>query len=188
MEDKERRLFDSAHVLFLERGFKETNIASIANRAGVAVGTFYRYFDSKEDIFVKVYNFENESVKQQIMTEVDMKKAPGPLLSEILKQIFKYTNDNKILQEWFASSKINSIIVKENVHAAENSVVFSTLSKLIDKWSSDGLIKDGMSKERIIGLFSALSVMDIHQKEIITEDYFQLLNDLITGILAVCLK
>ncbi|WP_334330050.1 TetR/AcrR family transcriptional regulator [Companilactobacillus sp. HBUAS59699] len=188
MEDKEQRLFDSAHDLFLEQGFKETNISSIAKRAGVAVGTFYRYFDSKEDIFVKVYNFENETVKQQIINSIDMNQEPNALISEILKQIFAYTNDNQILQEWFSNSKINSIIVKANAHAAENSVVYATLNKLIDKWDQENRIKDGIKKGRIISMFNALSVVDIHQKEIVTDDYFQLLNDLIAGILAICLK
>lgn len=188
MEDKEQRLFDSAHDLFLEQGFKETNISSIAKKAGVAVGTFYRYFESKEDIFVKVYNFENENVKQQIIKNIDMNQEPNVLISEILKEIFTYTNDNQILQEWFSNSKINSIIVKANVHAAENSVVYATLNQLIDKWGREDRIKQGIDKKRIISMFNALSVIDIHQKEIVTDDYFQLLNDLISGILKVCLK
>jgi len=188
MEDKEQRLFDAGHDLFLEQGFKETNIASIAKRAGVAVGTFYRYYDSKEDIFVKIYNYENENVKRQIMNHVDMDAAPEKLVGNILQQIFKYTNDNEILKEWFANSKINSIIVKANVDAVQESAVYSTLNELIDKWIDSGLIRDGMDKSRIISLFNALSVVDIHQKEVQTSDYFQLLNDLIDGILKVILK
>jgi AcrR family transcriptional regulator len=36
---------------FLERGFKGTSIESVAKAAGVAKGTVYLYFDTKEDVF-----------------------------------------------------------------------------------------------------------------------------------------
>jgi AcrR family transcriptional regulator len=40
--------------VFAETPFAETRIADIAARAGVANGTFYTYFDSKEEIFREV--------------------------------------------------------------------------------------------------------------------------------------
>lgn len=46
-----RKLLDAATVEFGERGFHEASIASITRRAGVALGSFYTYFGSKEAIF-----------------------------------------------------------------------------------------------------------------------------------------
>mgnify|MGYP001004568543 FL=1 len=51
MDDKKERLTSAAHSLFLKNGYKNTNIAQIAKKAGVAVGSFYNYYASKEDIF-----------------------------------------------------------------------------------------------------------------------------------------
>ncbi|MDN6640459.1 MAG: TetR/AcrR family transcriptional regulator, partial [Tetragenococcus sp.] len=53
--DKKQTLFDAARTLFLEQGFKKTNIAAITKQANVAVGTFYKYYSSKEEIFYEVY-------------------------------------------------------------------------------------------------------------------------------------
>jgi AcrR family transcriptional regulator len=36
---------------FLERGYRRTSIESVARAAGVAKGTVYLYFDTKEDVF-----------------------------------------------------------------------------------------------------------------------------------------
>jgi AcrR family transcriptional regulator len=44
-------LVRSARKLFERRGYLETTVAEITKRAGVAHGTFYTYFDSKEEIF-----------------------------------------------------------------------------------------------------------------------------------------
>jgi AcrR family transcriptional regulator len=47
-------LVEAARKVFSERAFADTRIADITARAGVANGTFYTYFDSKEEIFREV--------------------------------------------------------------------------------------------------------------------------------------
>ena len=46
-----RKILDAARDEFGERGFSDSSIAGITQRAGVALGTFYTYFDSKEALF-----------------------------------------------------------------------------------------------------------------------------------------
>ncbi|MEA1672986.1 TetR/AcrR family transcriptional regulator [Nitrospirillum sp. BR 11163] len=46
-----RKLLDAAALEFGERGFHEASVSGITQRAAVALGTFYTYFDSKELLF-----------------------------------------------------------------------------------------------------------------------------------------
>lgn len=46
-----RKLLDAAAIEFGERGFHETSITAITGRAGTALGSFYTYFESKEELF-----------------------------------------------------------------------------------------------------------------------------------------
>ncbi len=46
-----RVLLDSAALEFGEKGFHDASISGITRRAGTALGTFYTYFDSKDEIF-----------------------------------------------------------------------------------------------------------------------------------------
>lgn len=46
-----RKILDAARDEFGARGFSETSIVGITQRAGVALGTFYTYFESKEALF-----------------------------------------------------------------------------------------------------------------------------------------
>lgn len=46
-----RAILDAAALEFGDRGFHETSIVSITARAGVALGSFYTYFDSKDAVF-----------------------------------------------------------------------------------------------------------------------------------------
>ena len=46
-----RKLLDAAAGEFGERGFHDASVSSITARAGVALGTFYTYFQSKDALF-----------------------------------------------------------------------------------------------------------------------------------------
>jgi len=46
-----RLLLDAAAAEFGEKGFHESSVVSITQRAGVALGSFYTYFDSKDSLF-----------------------------------------------------------------------------------------------------------------------------------------
>ena len=47
----QRLILDAAAAEFGEKGFHESSIVSITIRAGVALGSFYTYFESKETLF-----------------------------------------------------------------------------------------------------------------------------------------
>jgi AcrR family transcriptional regulator len=49
------RLLHAARELIEEGGYGAASVAAIAGRAGVAAGTLYRHFDSKEDLFVELF-------------------------------------------------------------------------------------------------------------------------------------
>ena len=46
-----RKILDAAREEFGTRGFSDSSIVGITQRAGVALGTFYTYFESKEVLF-----------------------------------------------------------------------------------------------------------------------------------------
>jgi AcrR family transcriptional regulator len=50
-ERTRNKLLDAAEGAFGENGFHATSIGDITRRASVALGTFYVYFDSKDEIF-----------------------------------------------------------------------------------------------------------------------------------------
>jgi AcrR family transcriptional regulator len=49
------RLLRAARELIEEGGYGASTVAAIADRAGVAAGTLYRHFPSKEELFVELF-------------------------------------------------------------------------------------------------------------------------------------
>src|SRR5690242_21844752 len=61
-----RKILDAARDEFGERGFSESSIVGITQRAGVALGTFYTYFDSKEVLFQALVRDMSEQVRDHV--------------------------------------------------------------------------------------------------------------------------
>lgn len=53
-EARREEILDAAQRIFAARGYNETGIADIAAELGIGHGTFYRYFENKQDIAAQV--------------------------------------------------------------------------------------------------------------------------------------
>ena len=58
-----RKLLDAAAEEFGEKGFHDASVSSITRRAGVALGSFYTYFDSKDSLFRALVADMSEKVR-----------------------------------------------------------------------------------------------------------------------------
>ena len=61
-----KSLIDAAAIEFGEKGFHEASISGITSRAGVALGSFYTYFDSKDAIFRALVTAMSEQVRDHV--------------------------------------------------------------------------------------------------------------------------
>lgn len=75
-----RRLLKAAEKEFGERGFHDTAITAITKRADVALGTFYTYFDSKEELFRAVVREMSRATRAHVAEAVQA--APDRLAAE----------------------------------------------------------------------------------------------------------
>jgi TetR/AcrR family fatty acid metabolism transcriptional regulator len=55
-DDKRERILDAAVQVFARKGFFASRISDVASAAGIADGTVYLYFESKDDILVKLFD------------------------------------------------------------------------------------------------------------------------------------
>lgn len=74
-ERKQQLLDDAAH-LFAERGFAETRVADIVERAGVAKGLFYWYFENKEALFRELVEHNRHRLRRAQARAMDPGAEP----------------------------------------------------------------------------------------------------------------
>lgn len=68
-EDKSHRrdeIMAAAKEVFARKGFHATTIADIAKQAGLAYGSIYWYFDSKDDLFHALMAVEEEALRAHV--------------------------------------------------------------------------------------------------------------------------
>jgi AcrR family transcriptional regulator len=58
--ESRRRILEAARDVFFRDGFMRANLDEMAEKAGVAKGTLYRYFESKADLYVAVLTNNHE--------------------------------------------------------------------------------------------------------------------------------
>ena len=75
-----RALLDAATAEFGEAGFHAASISAITRRAGVALGSFYTYFDSKDAIFRALVSDMSEQVRDHVAPA--LRTAPDGLAAE----------------------------------------------------------------------------------------------------------
>ena len=85
-----RRILDAAREVFFRDGFMPANLDLVAERAGVAKGTLYRYFDSKADLYVAVLA-DNAVVFTERMREA---AAGGGTALETLERLSRFYFDH----------------------------------------------------------------------------------------------
>jgi AcrR family transcriptional regulator len=75
-----RALLDAAAAEFGEKGFHEGSISGITRRAGVALGSFYTYFDSKDAIFRALVRDMSDQVRDRVAPA--LRAAPDQIAAE----------------------------------------------------------------------------------------------------------
>ena len=66
VEERSRRIIDTAVELAEQGGFEAVRLRDVADQAGVALGTLYRRFRSKEDLLVAALEQEAEDLERRV--------------------------------------------------------------------------------------------------------------------------
>jgi AcrR family transcriptional regulator len=75
-----RAILDAAAHEFGEKGFHDASITGITQRAGVALGSFYTYFDSKDAVFRALVQDMSDQVREHVTPAV--RAAPDQIAAE----------------------------------------------------------------------------------------------------------
>lgn len=91
-EKKRNALLDTAFELFTVKGFSQTSINDIVEKAGVAKGTFYLYFKDKDDIRNQLISSKASLIFKNAILETS--KMPAQGFEDRVIAIIDYILDN----------------------------------------------------------------------------------------------
>ncbi len=168
MTDKKAEILKCGKELFSTKGFKNTNVAEITKMAGMAAGTFYIYYPSKEKLFMEIYMEENAKLKKSIMDSLDLEAVPIKVMMDMLAANYEGMNSNPILKEWYNKDVFNRI---ERNFREENGLehvdfLYESFIEIVQKWQKVGKMRDDIDAGMIMAIFAAITNVDLHKGEV----------------------
>jgi TetR/AcrR family transcriptional regulator, repressor of fatR-cypB operon len=91
--DKRTALLLAALEMFSERGVDGVAVPEISRRAGVATGTIYRYFPSKEALVNELYRELKTALGQRLNAGFDPKAAPKAVFDEFWRRLVAFARE-----------------------------------------------------------------------------------------------
>jgi AcrR family transcriptional regulator len=126
-QDRSRRsytaLIDAATALFGSQGYDAVGTPEIAERAGVSVGTFYRYFDDKHEIYLEVARRTMAGAYTETIANLGPERFAGrarhETISETIAILFEYVMSQPELTRSIREMSLRDAKVAELTRAFE---------------------------------------------------------------------
>jgi len=126
------KILKAAEKEFSQRGFYGTQISHIIQSAGVARGTFYLYFKSKEEVFQELLKRVVQDIKERVKP-VDPTKDVIPQIKQNIVNIAEYALQNRNL------ARIVLFRSCEPEYAKITECFFEELVKLVERTIEKGV-------------------------------------------------
>ncbi len=130
------RLLRAAKKVFSEKGYYNAQISHIIDTAGVARGTFYLYFKSKEEILKEILKEVVSELRVRIKV-IDLKRDPVDQIVENIQRVLDFALEEKELAR---------IVLQRNCDPK----LFSTIEEFFDEVTS--MVENSLRKGIDLGL------------------------------------
>ncbi|MDD3997971.1 MAG: TetR/AcrR family transcriptional regulator [Sphaerochaetaceae bacterium] len=184
MKDKKSLIYKKAKKLFLEKGFKDTNISELAASVGISVGSFYTYYPSKEKLFMEIFLDENAALKQRCLLAIDRTQSPLVVVHQMLALNAQGIRANPILREWYNERTFTKLekVYREEHGSKATYFLYDSFLELIEQWQKEHSIRNDIDSKMIMMIFAAIINIDAHKEEI-GIDYFPTLLEIMTDLI-----
>src|SRR5262249_4095844 len=97
--DKPQQIIDAAIRVFARNGYYNSRVSDIAREAGIASGTIYLYFKTKDEILVTLFREKMAEWVASVRREVAAERDPLAEVRKIVALHFRVLEDNPELAE-----------------------------------------------------------------------------------------
>jgi AcrR family transcriptional regulator len=182
------RLLEHGYRLFSTYGLKKTNVEELAEAAGISKGAFYKFYPSKEALFMDVVELAEVRYRKEILATVDLPGAsPRARLYAILNKAFAGVKSIPLLQ--FLTSKDYDLLYRRvspekfQEHMASDR---SFIEELVASCRKSG-IPIQVEADEMRGLLYALVLTTLHEEDFGAYQFNGTIDVLLELVAAYCL-
>ncbi|WP_280588103.1 TetR/AcrR family transcriptional regulator [Halorubrum sp. Boch-26] len=111
-EERERiraELVAAGRELFERFGFERTRVKDVTEAVGIGTSTFYRFFDSKEALYVEVLRAEREALEARIAEAVADVDTPREEVRALLRTTFREVRTNPLISTLIVDGELRAL-------------------------------------------------------------------------------
>jgi TetR/AcrR family transcriptional regulator, fatty acid metabolism regulator protein len=97
--DKRERILSAAERIFARHGFFAAKVSDVAKEAGVADGTIYLYFKSKDDLLISLFERRMQQVNETLRKAVEPVSSPREQLRAFVQAYLQLVHDEPAAAE-----------------------------------------------------------------------------------------
>lgn len=185
----EEELVGTGRELLVRYGPAKTNVVDITEPVGIAKSTFYRFFDTKAELYLEIYRREVAEFAERAREEVATAETPREGLEALFRSYSGWLEDNPFVQRMVVQSDYRAVyqdvpdeavaeLHREGV--AEFEAIFEPLRE------REGGLRGETETMELLGLLSMIGLLVIHREEFETydEEYYERVRDLLIETLA----
>ena len=158
-QEREALILQVAEEVLLEKGYHDTSVDEIAARVGIAKGTVYLHFPSKEDLVVAIFSRDMQSFLQRVDEVIATQPTSQTKLEAILHLLytglfckhaqFLYTMHNNVDQQ--------RLLKEKGTHMRDLWEQFAArVRTLLAEGKSGGEFDNSIPTEVMLGAFFSL--------------------------------
>ncbi len=121
-KEKREKILSVAVNEFAYNGFNNANINTIAKKAEVSVGSLYKYFDTKTDLFLTSVNYALQNLEIIMETIVESQEDVMIKLEKLVRVAIEFSRSNSVLIKLYneVTSESNAEVVKKIAEHVES--------------------------------------------------------------------
>ncbi len=179
-----KELLKEGKKLFSIYGLKKTTIKDLTKAVGIAQGSFYKFFDSKEELYFEILDLEGQKMRDELKEYSKLVKTnPREGIKKILIEAYSSLENNDLFKDLFSENTYELLVRKLPEEKIEEHIEmdFSEIIPLIKIGQQKNIIKNKDPKA-ITGILHSLFFITLHKEDIgesVFDDTFELLINLI---------
>jgi AcrR family transcriptional regulator len=172
-------LLQKGREYFIKYGLKKTSVDELVRAAGIAKGSFYKFFDSKEALFFSVHEESERKLRTDLMQRLESAKEPADKLRLFLKNSFLILEEDPLLRVAFGTGEfenLSGLITSEQYREHyQQGIVF--MEGLLKHWQEQGIVRQ-LDITIASNLIASVFYLYI-QKEALGEEMYARVTDML---------
>lgn len=180
----QQKLLASGNTQFSRYGFKKTTVGELAKAAGIATGTFYLFYRSKEELFYDLMEQEENRIQQALLQQFASGHPSKDAFQLFFKESFRLLTESPILCEVLLPKQLEAIMrhVPPDRLSGNYDTDVHKLTPLIRQWQASGVLREDIEPTLVISMIRSVILLSLHKDAIGESVYEATLDLMITAI------